>query len=329
MTTLPPGRPLSEQTTVRYTVAKHEVMAVFKRIVAHTQSLATPSQDTYTKTMALHNEMLAAYDGLPEALKRRDVNRSFLDSSSLIMQRSTIETLYLKALIILHRRYISYDLQSQKYEASRRICVESALDILGRQADLYKACQPGGRLYEERWMVKCLPVPDFLLAAMVICLDLSVCMRGGGTRTRTIFTTPVNGNNHISSVDGESKSMNLDFQQLKAREYRALQTSREIWAANSTSLPEAHLASLALDLMIRKVAEDKSGILPSVNHNTAHVHGSGDRNRNPNTTPMGMEMRMGNFDAEFQYAGAMSQMIDGSENVDWVSVLTACHSLRK
>ncbi|KAI3324327.1 hypothetical protein HD806DRAFT_494753 [Xylariaceae sp. AK1471] len=274
MTTLPPARPLSENTTVRYAVAKHTVMSVFKEIVSHTQSLAIPAHDAYNRTTALHNKMNEAYNGLPQVLKRRDINRSFLDPSGLILERCTIETVYLKALIILHRRYISYDRQSQKSEPSRRACIEAALDILARQADLHKACQPGGRLYEDRWMIFTLPVHDFLLAAMVICLDLSVCMRSRGAIDESI-----------------------DYQQLRGREYRALQTSREIWAAESSSLPDAHVASLALDLMIRKVAEDNNNILP--NHTVAH----GDM------PPA--------YDSGFQYAGAMSQMIDGSEIVDW------------
>jgi hypothetical protein len=276
MTTLPPTRPLSQNTTVRYSVAKHGIMSVFKKIVAHTQSLAVPTHDTYDRTTALHNEMNEAYNGLPQVLKRRDINRSFLDSSGLIIERCTIETVYLKGLIVLHRRYISYDRQSTKSEPSRRACMEAALGVLARQADLHEACQPGGRLYEDRWMVVILPVHDFLLAAMVICLDLSVCLRSRG---------PID----------ES----LDYQQLRGREYRALQTSREIWAATGSSLPDAHVASLALDLMIRKVAEDNNNILP------------------PHTAPHGDATPL--IDSEFQFAGAMSQMIDGPENVDWVS----------
>jgi hypothetical protein len=43
MTTLAPARPLLEHTPVLYTIVKNEVMTVFKKIVAHTQSLSVPS----------------------------------------------------------------------------------------------------------------------------------------------------------------------------------------------------------------------------------------------------------------------------------------------
>jgi Fungal specific transcription factor domain len=274
MTALPTSRPLSEATPVLYTIVKAGVMAVFKKIVAHTQSLSSPA---YEETLALETEMNQVYSMVPESLRRRDINRSFIDNSCLIWQRCTIEILYLKGLVILHRRYISYELQSPRYEPSRRACIEAALDILSRQADLHKACEPGGRLYEDRWMIFSLPAHDFLLAAMVVSLDLSVRMR---SRRR-------------DSAEGS------DYQQLAGREYRALQTSQRIWSISSAFSPEAHVAALALDLMIVKVAENDVNLF--LVHDVSYE----------DTDPV--------VDSELPYAGTISQMIDGSETVDWVS----------
>jgi hypothetical protein len=112
---------------------------------------------------------------------------------------------------------------------------------------------------------------------MVVCLDLSVRMRsqrGGLTEGR-------------------------DYQELAGREYRALQTSQRIWTINSAASPEAHIAALALGLMIKKVAENDVGIFP--------VHD----NLSKDTYPI--------VDFELPYADAMSQMIDGSGSIDWVS----------
>ncbi|EHK22864.1 uncharacterized protein TRIVIDRAFT_191511 [Trichoderma virens Gv29-8] len=261
MTALPPGRPLFENTPIRYPIAKSGIMAVFKKIVAHSQSLALP---TYDNTIMLDNEMREAYSALPEILRGRDVGRSFMDPSSIIFERCTLEMLYLKGLIVLHRRYISYEVDSRRFEHSRRTCAEAALDILARQADLSQASQPGGRLYDDRWMVSSLTMHDFLLAAMVICLDLSVRLR----RPLSI------------SVPGR------DDDPLTGREYHALQTSQKIWASNSQTSSDARLAALALGLMIQKVAEkDARHIPPS--------------------------------DMDLPYAGPMSQMIDGTEGLDW------------
>jgi hypothetical protein len=107
------------------------------------------------------------------------------------------------------------------------------MDILAQQADLYEACQPGGQLCNDQWMVGSLMVYDFLLASMVVCLQLSKYMR----------TTPV--------------SRNAEF----ARQFDALQTSHMIWTSHTKSNPEskeANTAAQALELMIRAI-KDKNG----------------------------------------------------------------------
>lgn len=277
MKSLPLSRPLSENTPVLYSIVKAGVMGVFKKIVAHTQSLASP---TYDKTLALDLEIREVYSKVPELYQRRDVNRSFMDSSSLILERCTIELLYLKGTVVLHRRYISYHPEGTRYEYSRRACVEAALNILARQADLHQASQPGGRLYEEQWMVASLmplAMHDFLLAAMVVCLELSVRM----------LSKP----KEFMSVRGEQDFM--------SRESRALQTAQQIWAANRSLSSEARTASLALDLMSKKVAkrtakDSSQYAAPSMG-----------------TAPA--------LDSELPYAEPISEMIDGNENLDWVS----------
>ncbi|KAH8651156.1 hypothetical protein BX600DRAFT_100183 [Xylariales sp. PMI_506] len=305
MPALPPSRPLSEQTPVLYIIVKAGVMAVFKKIVAHTQSLAPPS---YDKTIALDTEMNRVYSAVPESLRRRDVNRCFLDQSVLIWQRCTVELLHLKGLVVLHRRYISYELlPSPKYEPSRRACVEAALDILYRHADLYHACEPGGRLHAERWMFFSLPVHDFLLAAMVVCLDLSVNMRSRNSRD---YQQDPSLSFHSSAFSEQNQRQNQkhdtgrEYQELLAgREYQALQTSQKIWAASSASSPEAHIAALALELMLKKVASNN-------NVNTSHSQDAApQQEQETSADPV--------IDSELPYAGPMSQMIDGFETIDW------------
>ncbi|CAI6091691.1 unnamed protein product [Clonostachys chloroleuca] len=270
MKELPPSRSFSEHTPVLYTIVKAPVMNMFKKIAAHTQALTVPS---YESTLALDAEFNRVYASMPDTFQRRDVNRSFMDSSALILQRCTIEILYLKGLVILHRRYISYDLNSPKYAPSRRASVEAALKILARQEDLHNASGPGGRLHDDRWMVLSLPIHDFLLAAMVLCLDLSVRMRS---------QSPV--------VAGD--------QDLTTREYRALQVSQGIWAGNRSASPETHIAALALELMIKKVANKG-------------VYGF-----TPSPAPV-VDPTAPDIDLELPYAEPMSHMIDGSESLDW------------
>ncbi|GAM87596.1 hypothetical protein ANO11243_056230 [Dothideomycetidae sp. 11243] len=226
---LPPSRPLSEQTHFIYLITKADVMRVFKKIAEHTQSL-TPQP--FEKTLSLDVELRQVYAAVPPPFQPRDIDQVFLDHPCLIWQRCTIELLYLKGLVVLHRRYIKDGQLAPASTASRDACTGAALGILARQADLHWACEPGGRLHEDRWMMGTLQPHDFLLAAMVVCLDLSVVMR------------------FSASLDEQNEN-------LAQREYNALQTSQQIWTAKSAVVPEARTAALALDLMLKKTDEKK------------------------------------------------------------------------
>ncbi|KAK4862539.1 hypothetical protein LT330_002672 [Penicillium expansum] len=271
MLALPPSRPTSEYTPCLYSISKAGVMSIFKKIVAHTISLATPS---YSRTINLDAEMRGAYSLLPEFLKRRDTSQSLMDSSEIILNRCNIELMYLKGLVVLHRRYIRYEDQDAKFESSRRFCVEAALEILARQADLHQAFQPGGRLHEDQWMLSSLTIHDFLLAAMVICLDISVRLES-----------------HTTAFVDERADHGF-----VSREIVALKTSQRIWAANSHRSPESRIASLTLDLMARKVAERQA----TFSSNEAAF------------------MDIPRMSPELPYMEPMSEMIDGSETLDWL-----------
>ncbi|KGO76432.1 Transcription factor, fungi [Penicillium italicum] len=271
MSALPPSRPSSEYTPFLYSISKAGVMSIFKKIVAHTISLAPPS---YSRTITLDAEMRGAYSLLPDFLKRRDTSQSLMDSSEMILNRCNIELLYLKGLVVLHRRHIRYEDQDAKFETSRRYCVEAALEILARQADLHQAFQPGGRLHEDQWMLSSLATPDFLLAAMVICLDLSVRLES-----------------HTTAFLDEREDHGF-----VSKEIVALKTSQCIWAANSHRSPESRIASLALDLMARKVSERQATF----------------------SSDEAAFMDIPRVSPELPYMEPMSEMIDGSETLDWL-----------
>lgn len=261
MMELPSSRPLSERTPILYIIVKSSIMSVFKKIVQHIQ-LPTPAR--YAATLSLENEMRQAYEGIPESHKRRDINRCFTDPTGLILERCTLELLYLKGIIILLRRFVNYDSHSQAYAASRRACVQAALEILDRQADISQACEPGGRLHEDRWMFSSLSVHDFLLAAMVVCLDLSVELK-----------------NDVEPLQREFPD----------RAFNSLQSACQNFRSYTPSSRETEMAAEAMNLMVRKVSETQQKSISE-----------------------GNEM-------ELPYIDSMSQMIDGSEIIDWVCLM--------
>ncbi|KAF2008117.1 hypothetical protein P154DRAFT_479598 [Amniculicola lignicola CBS 123094] len=233
-TVLPPSRPLSDRSSMVFTIIKSYVMTVFKKIVAHTQSLSPPPLEI---TVMLDMEIRETYNRLPTNYKMTSISKSFLDSPNIIMEKVCIELLYLKGIMVLHRRFLqprgndsgtreegSINSSTNRF---RDLCLEAAMQILARQVDLHAACLPGGQMYENQWMLSSLSTHDFLIAAMAVCLELST----------------------ISPHTAERGSY-LD----------ALRTSHTIWQTRQ-GLRDAKIAVQALGIMIRNIEsrQDRMG----------------------------------------------------------------------
>ncbi|KUL89199.1 hypothetical protein ZTR_03820 [Talaromyces verruculosus] len=318
MSTLPPSRPSSDYTPILYTIAKGEVMNMFRKVLIHTHSSSSStSPPSYPITIDLDAKLRETYAQIPEMLKWRPINQSFIVSSGLIISRSTIELLYLKSVIVLHRRYLNTERHDPQREFSRRACINAALEVLARQTELHAATSgPHGRLYEDRWMVSSLTAHDFLLASMVICLELSVLMR-----------SPAAG-----------KSGHRQISPHFARLLDALLNSQRIWAEKSAYSNEARTAALTLQLMIDKVQENNtlsagdkqesttaSAITHQKQHQSLSRHGTDPSTINSTTTATlspptadlhSQEVEMQTL--ELPFASTMTEMITGSEDLDWV-----------
>ena len=102
------------------------------------------------------------------------------DSAEQLMCRFNLDLLYLKTKTVLHRRYMGMPLsqlsdEEQKFGIghSRKTCTDCALRVLRHHHTIYTASQPGGQLESVKWYMGSISTHDFLLAAMIICLELS------------------------------------------------------------------------------------------------------------------------------------------------------------
>ncbi|KAH8692102.1 fungal-specific transcription factor domain-containing protein [Talaromyces proteolyticus] len=295
--TLPPPRPLSDWTPILYTIVKSKIMGMFRKIIAHTQS--SMSFPSYPTTIELDGKLRETYAAIPDDFKMKPINQSFTISSGLIISRCTIELLFLKSIMVLHRRYLKTERLDPQWEFSRRACINAALEILTRQADLHEATQLDGRLYEDRWMVSSLTSHDFLLASMVVCLELSVLMRSSPAHSL-----------HLPS--SSLLSMN-DSSIYIRRLLDALINSQRIWASRSVYSKEARTAALTLQLMIDNVQGKKqtpSVYMDTESHNTGSLHDVIDP-----TTVAALPDTSEAPDVSF--AETMTDMIHGTENLDW------------
>jgi hypothetical protein len=231
---LPPPRPMTDHTSATYPIAKQPVIEMFRRIVSHTQSL-TPRP--YEETLQLDSSLRNAYDGMPDVLKAQPISRSLVDGNSLVIRRMTLEFLFLKSVIILHRQHLAH-LGNALASPSHQACLRAALTMLERLGELHQAMKPGGLLYNDRWLLTTLNTSDMIFASVVICLDLTI----------RVTAPPCACHVGLSPQPQESVvtlEMGLE----------AVQRAQKVWEAFGETSSEARLAAGALDATIQRVKE--------------------------------------------------------------------------
>ena len=138
-------------------------------------------------------------------------------------------------------------------------------------------------------MVSSLTAHDFLLADMVICLELSMLMRSPPS------PCPARNQAHFSRL--------LD----------ALLQSQRIWTSKSVHSGEARTAALTLQLMIDKVQQNSSSSCSAIDSRETAIH----------TTPPSESQPRLTTETETEIlsplADAMTEMITSSEDLDWVN----------
>ncbi|KAF4448938.1 hypothetical protein F53441_7707 [Fusarium austroafricanum] len=223
---LPPSRPFTENTAILYSIVKASVMTMFKKVVRHTRSLTPTSHE---ETVSLDSVIRMVYHNIPEHYKYKPLTSFIVDDVGIITSRTTIDFLYLKSIIVLHRQYLTHP-QDDRSEFSRKACLEAAETVLERQVELHQVTQPGGLLHDMKWTITSLTLSDFTLAAMVICLDLTVRMR--------------------QAVGATAHHDDETFQKRLA----AIERAHQIWASSSET-SEARTVTQALESTIERVNE--------------------------------------------------------------------------
>lgn len=169
MKVLPLSRPLTEATPISYMITKARLVYLYGEITEDSLAVTcTP----YEEVMKLDQRLRELQSATPPHLQVRSIEESARDSASLIMQRFTLDLLYLRAICVLHRKYLGPSRQNARFAYSRRTSIDASMRMLQHQATIHNECRPGGRLRTVKWFISSLTAHDFLLAAMIVCLDL-------------------------------------------------------------------------------------------------------------------------------------------------------------
>ena len=171
MTELPPSRPDSEPTDLSYFVVKHRIMRAYGRVI---EFLHVLEPQPYEEVLRLDAFLRETSEGVPTHLRLYPFDETQDVPPHRIMERCKIHAFSHKAVCLLHRKYWneSPPKNSQLNNYSRERCVGSSIALLNQQVAMHQACRPGGILSSMKWYQFAIMNHDFLLAAVIICLDL-------------------------------------------------------------------------------------------------------------------------------------------------------------
>ena len=244
MTSLPPSRPQSEATPMSYMIAKSTIVFLLGRIVERVSSIEKPLG--YEEVMALDQELRDARSTCPPQLQMQPHQESAHNPANVLMQRLGLEMAYLRTLLTLHRRFVAQGRKNRHFLYSRETCVNASMELLTHQATIHNESQPGGRLRSVKWYISSV-THDFLLAAMLVCVDL-YHQSEARRREQDSDTTAIDS--HASSP-GEQLNPDARTQEMMA----AVENCIHIWGAVRDRSLEAYKASTALWIMVRSLKE--------------------------------------------------------------------------
>ncbi|KAF2146560.1 uncharacterized protein K452DRAFT_67460 [Aplosporella prunicola CBS 121167] len=253
MKVLPSSRPLSEATPCSYMITKARLVYAFAKVVEESQVLSCTSYDGITK---LDQRLRELHASTPPHLQMRSMEESARDPATLIMQRFSLELLYLKAQCMLHKKFLGPSRESARYAYSRRTCIDASLAMLRHQVTIYQETQQGGRLRTVKWFITSLTTNDFLLAAMVVALDLhhtSEAERAGRSPPSEIYAWPQDRRDEMLSAidravniweglrDGSMEAYKahatLSVMLDKLKSYQSLRQAQQNFAAAAAAYP--------------------------------------------------------------------------------------------
>ncbi|KAK0724148.1 fungal-specific transcription factor domain-containing protein [Lasiosphaeris hirsuta] len=234
---LPPARPETERTVSLLTVVKARMMDVFATITA---AIGSREPISYAEIMRIDKMLKDAHDKIPPILQYRPFRDSIADPVDVIMQRYWLELLYQKSRAVLHRKYMCLGRRDNRYMYSRKTSIDAAMHTLRHQYDIHYEIQTGGRLSTNRWFMDSLSVHDFLLADMILCLELSYLKAKDQSPDATELALKAFSGDTCADVLTKDQIMEI------------LATSRSIWQMSKNNNAEAsrayHILSKLLTL---------------------------------------------------------------------------------
>jgi hypothetical protein len=240
---LPATRPMTETTPMTYIIYKNELITAYAEITEAVTGFASTS---YEHIMKMDHKLREIHSNIPPVFRLRSMDEALRDSSAVVMQRYILDILFLKSQCVLHRKFICPSRDSTRYVYSRRTAIDNAMEMLRHQATLHTESRPGGRLSSVKWFVSSLTSTDFLMAAMIVALDLYQSAEAERQGRRA--------SNDVYDWSHERRTNML----------QALEQSRSIWATLQDQSMEALKAYGVLSAMLGSLQSHEAQLRQAV-----------------------------------------------------------------
>ncbi|KAE8556731.1 fat storage-inducing transmembrane protein 2 [Talaromyces marneffei ATCC 18224] len=216
----------SEPTQISYLICKAQLALGLARALKELNREDTPPP--YEKVLEIDRSIREAYSKAPDHLRLRSMADQQHDPMSLIYARFALVSIHHRALCVVHSRFLEAARMDTRFCNSRRACLESAMALLSLQAIQHQEFRAEGQTRSLTRYVNSLITHDYLLAATILCTELSL------DRGRDPFPFPVTG-------------------PTKAEMIKSLDQSAAIWSSMRDESIEAYKASDVLGMLLKKL----------------------------------------------------------------------------
>jgi hypothetical protein len=239
MTALPHPRPSTDITPVSFIIFMTRVLRQLGAIIDQVNLTTPPS---YNEVMSLNSRLLDTHATLPPYLSMRSLSESITDNVNLIIRRYAMEVYFQKSRCVLHRKYLT------QYRYSRVAAVDAAMKLLDVQCGFYKATQPSGQLFREQWRPSALLNQDYILAAMILCFELTWDTKNSSFRN----------SGETQKTQMSEATVDIEAMWPRSKRLQALKDSYAIWAESGATSALAAKAQGALKVMLKNLESIES-----------------------------------------------------------------------
>ena len=317
-TSLPPSHPLETFTSAGYSAAKLLICRVFSDAAELSHATSPPS---YEHVMKVDAQLEDARSRIPPPLRAKAIEMNLYDSPEVISCCVGLDILYHKTKCVLHRRFMTSTALNPAQEYSRRSCISAAMQILRYHRTMAAASQPGGRLESVAWYFETISKTDFLLAAMIICVELSQDSLGIPLASDSQDDTVASHQDMIEMVEATKDIWEAAIAKHK-QAFVTNETIKRHLIQRSGVIQETIKACKAMTVMLRLVKDRSSG------SRATGADGSSMPGVVPKVFPgdmQGMDLSGDLMTDDYSMIGSL---MDSLNNADWVSDILATSHVR-